>query len=368
MGFALSNLPHNINWALSSNPDIAGILLVRHPRDHEYWAYLDTLIDTLRVARCSNIQRKFVDVANNLIKFESTISELEIARLLSHKGKEVELLPDSFLATKSPDMIVKDANGEYYVEVMRLSDDEASEIIFDGIRSSISNLDRPVYVDVNLPEDLSLPVTLHNERRLKEDKARRVIQQFNKQIATANLGKLPTAISIEGVIFELIESPSKSGPRLLKSQWIAVPLGKYVERIRYITTLKAQKRSSWVEDHLNKKYIIAVDCEQRMLDKAYVDEALLGFTTTYLPDMAPKASVPTKITLAEGKGWSSFLKKVHLIPTANTIFTSYGAFLTDPICKHVSGVLVRMGSRDPYFLPNPFAEPAINDPRLVNFI
>jgi len=365
----LSNLPQDIDWALSSNPEIVPILLAKYPATHGYWAYLDTLVKTLRGANCKNIQEKFVDVANNLSKFESTISELEIARLLSQKGKQVELLTDSFLPTKSPDMLVKDANGEYYVEAMRFSDDETSGIIFDGLRSSISRLPTPVYVDVTLPQDLSLPVTRHNERQMKETKAKTVVEQFNNQIAAFNLRNLPTTISIDGVTFHLSKSASKAGPRFINSSGIVVPSQKYVDRIRYITTLKAEKRATWLCDHLKKKYIVAVDCEQMMLDNEDVDQALLGYRETYLPPLtAPKAKIPNEVTLAANRSWSSFLKKVHLIPTANTIFTSYGVFLTEPICKHVSGVLVRVGSRYPYFVPNPFADALINDSSLVGFV
>lgn len=366
----LSSLPQDITWALSSNTEILAILLAKHPVNNGYWDYLDTLVKNLRSAGCKNIQEKFGDVANNFSKFKSAVSELEIARLLSQNGKQVVLLSDSFLATKSPDMLVKDTNGEYYVEVMRFSDDEASRIILDGLRSSISSLGVPVYVDVTLPEDLSLPVTRFDERRSKETRVTMVVKQFNEQIVTINLGNLPRDICIDNVTFHLEKSTGSAGPRFIHSSGIVVPSDKYVERIQYITTLKAEKRATWVGDDLKKKYIVAVDCEHVMLDDEHVDEALLGCRETF-EITAPKAKIPARVTHAATTNWISFLKKVHLIPTANTIFTSYGVFLTEPICRHVSGVLVHwsgvVGQR-PYFVPNPFADPAINDSRLMTFI
>ncbi len=337
---------------------------------HRYWSYLDSLVRSLRNASCENIQQKFVDVANNFKKFESTISELEIALLLSQKGKQVTLLCDAFLPTKSPDMLVKDADGECYVEVMRFTDDEASGIILDGLRSTTAHSGLPVYVDVTLPEDLSLPVTRLQERQLKESRVTRVMQQFNLQFATVDLRNLPLDICIDNVIFHLERSAGEAGPRFINSSGIVVPSDKYVERIQYIAKLKAEKRAAWGGDHLKKKYIVAVDCEQVMLEEEDVDQAVLGSRQTFEIG-APKTKIPSDVEKAAATNWTEFLKKVHLIPTAKTIFTSYGVFLTEPICKNVSGILVRWAGvigHDPYFVPNPFADAIINDSRLATFI
>ena len=85
-------------------PDTLQVLLVEYPHGHGYWDYINELVAYLKKANCEGIQEKMVDVGNNnLGKFESTIAELEIARLLSEKGKHVKLLPDNYLVGKSPD-------------------------------------------------------------------------------------------------------------------------------------------------------------------------------------------------------------------------------------------------------------------------
>ena len=71
----MSTLPKDINWALSLNAEITPILLAKYPPSDNYWTYLNTLVSDLRSLHCGGIQKKFVDVANNFSKFQSTISE-----------------------------------------------------------------------------------------------------------------------------------------------------------------------------------------------------------------------------------------------------------------------------------------------------
>jgi hypothetical protein len=102
---------------------------------------LDRLISDLAAGKCEGIREKLADVANNSSKFKSTVSELEIARILIQHKKIVKLLPDGYMGRDtagdeipSPDILTRDETGDYYVEVSMFSDDETSGLIIDDLR------------------------------------------------------------------------------------------------------------------------------------------------------------------------------------------------------------------------------------------
>ena len=371
-------IPAHISGALAKNPGIVQALLVEYPLGHGYWDYLDELILSLESANCGGIQDKMADVGkNNLRKFQSAISELEIARLLSERGKHVEMLPDDFLPTKSPDMYVKDPDGEYYVEVVRFSEDEAITIIQDELAEYLADRLKRCRVDVSLPADLSMPTTNYKERQIKEDRARDVVSKFKQTLSSMNLTQLPPCVNIGDVVFHFSNSSISGGfLGIINSETITVPSNKYVDRIRFLLTDekigKAVKRTKWTGDHLKKHYIVAIDCEQPLLDEEDVTEALLGKRETYALAI-PRKEIPPEVLKAAKKNWTTFLQRVHMIPKSLTAFSSYGIYLTNPICRNVSGVLVytRLVPRSESmvcFLPNPFAEDIINDSRLARFL
>ena len=116
------------------------ILLSKFPYGHSYWSYLDDLVSELVQAKCKGIQEKIADV-DNYHKFMSAESELEIARVLSGKGKQVELLPDAYLTGPSPDLLVTDSIGQAYVEVTRFNEDEFVSISLSHTTHTELNLE-----------------------------------------------------------------------------------------------------------------------------------------------------------------------------------------------------------------------------------
>jgi hypothetical protein len=368
----LSSLPTNIGWALAKNPEITKILCAKYELGHGYWKYLDGLVGELRSANCKGIQQKVVDVANNPKKFESMVSEFEIARLLTRRDKQVEMLPDDFLAQRaSPDMHVADSFGEYYVEVVRFSEDAVVGIILDELRRLLNNPSRPFQVNVVLSNDLSIPVIDHTERSIKEGKAKAIMAKFEEALPSIQPTRLPTSITIDGVVFHISKSPIGRGfAGFINGQVIVLPSQKFVCRIRFLVADpeygKAVKRTTWSDDHLKKRYIVAIDCEQDV-EEEDLDEALLGKRASY-ELVPPNVLIPQEVKDAAKKNWTIFLEGIHMLPKGKTIFTSYGVYLTSPLCKNVSGVLlhVRLGS-EVFFVPNPFADDLINDSRLTGF-
>jgi hypothetical protein len=358
----LSALPPNIQWALSGNPPITAILRAKYPPTHGYWAYLESLVSELRNASVSGIQQKVIDVANNINKFGSMLAEFEIAKLLAGKGKQVQLLPDSFMSGKSPDLLVTDAYGDYFVEVAQLTEDEALTIILDELRSFLDDPSKPYRVDLKLPDSLSLPVTDYNERQVKEDAAKKIVSDFKTRFPGLNLAQLPVEVTIGGVSFRIVPCGMNKGyPGLVDSSVIVVPSHKYVKRLRYLVEKKAAKRSDWTGNDLKRPYIVAIDCEQVYLFEEDIDEALLGSRETY------HCIPPRLVEQAASKGWSEYLVEIHMIPADRTMFKSYGLYLTRTLAQNVSGVLVRR-DRNFWFTPNPFAYDEINAPSLANFV
>jgi hypothetical protein len=354
----MSTLPTNIAWALQKNPDITATLLSKFPYGHSYWSYLDDLVSDLIQAKCKGIQEKIADV-DNYHKFMSAESELAIARVLSGKGKQVELLPDAYLTGPSPDLLVTDSNGQAYVEVTRFNEDEFVSIVLDELRQFLKNQSMPYQVDVSIPDDLSLPGIGYRSMQEKKEKAKKVMEAFKLKFSSSVVP--PPEIIVEDVTFSISRSKTKGGPGFINSAVIVVPSHQYVNRIRYLVAWKAEKRESWTGADLKKWYFIAIDTEQTYLDEDDVTQAVLGHRVT--EHIIP----PSEVQVAAEKGWTQFLKQTHFIPNDRTYFGSYGVFLSQPICKNVSGLIVRK-DQNVWFVPNPFAADDINDARLTSYL
>jgi len=348
-------------------------VLARYPRGHSYWKYLDGLVASLISKKCDGIQDKMKDVGkNNMLKFESTISELRVALLLARSGKSVRLLSDDYLPGKSPDIHAIDSLGNYYVEVVRFSDDETIETIFEQVGAILSSLPSPYRIDVSLSAVLSSPAVDHQERRAKTAKIENIMSSLKLALGSGILPVLPASIHIEGVEFSISRSPIEVGfVGTINSGPVVLPRGGFSSRIRYLVADprfgKAWKRETWKGKHLSYYYLIAIDVDQSFFEDESALEALLGQRAGYTFE-APKTPVNPKVNKAASKNWTNYLERVHLLPRGRTIFTSYGIYLTDPICENVSGVLLAMKSERTLFIPNPFAQDSINNSKLVDFI
>jgi hypothetical protein len=265
---------------------------------HGYWTYLDELVGFLRSKNVGGIQEKIAD-ANRLQKFYSAVSELEFAKVLAGKGKNVALLADKFFENRtSPDMLVTDSVREAYVEVKRLTEDQASYKILDFLRCYLNHPDRRYVVSVVLNQELSVPVTKWEERLSKEKIAQRIVEQFPSTFQAADLSMLPSSFEIEGVEFRIDgTTKSKRGyPGVIHSAVIEVPTEAWQKKFREDVCDKAKKREAWTGEHLRKYYIVAIDCEEKYLDEDDIESCLIG---------------------------------------------AEGIFLTNPITKNVSGVMAR---------------------------
>jgi hypothetical protein len=360
-----SRIPH-LEWALQFNQDMRQMLESTFEQSHGYWAYLDELVGFLRSKNVGAVREKIAD-ANHLDKFYSTVSELEFARVLASKGKKVTLLADDFFENRtSPDMLVADSSREGYVEVKRLTEGRASYMIADFLRSYLNHPGRRYRVDINLNEELSIPVTQREEREAREKVAQRVIERFPSVFGAADLTSLPASFEINGVRFEVhpTRKLQRGYPGIIQTPVIEVPTEKWAEKLAEDICEKAKKRQAWTGEDLRKHYIVAVDCEQKYLDEDDVDLSLIGSTVTHWGNIPlPKIKLGADVQHAIMRGWKTFLEKKCVVPSGTTYLdpAKKGVLMTEPVTRNVSAVITRFANGTVYLLPNPFAFDEIND-------
>jgi len=318
-----SKIP-NLDWALQLNEDMRQILEINFEETHGYWPYLNDLFGFLRIANVGCVQEKIAD-ANHIQKFYSTVSELEFARVLASKGKQVTLLTDDFFENRtSPDMLVTDSSREAYVEVKRLTEGEAAYKIIDFLRSYLNHPERRYVVSIALNQELSIPVTKREERLSKEKIAQRIIEQFPSAFQTADLTILPVSFEIEGIEFRIDATKSPRGyPGVIRSAVIKVPTEMWQKKFVQDICEKAKKREGWTGEHLRKYYIVAIDCEEKYLREDDIESCLIG---------------------------------------------SEGVFLTNPVTKNVSGVMVRFVTGRICLVTNSFAYDEINGVQVQDYL
>jgi hypothetical protein len=349
------------------------ILLSSFEQDHGYWTYLDELVGFLRSKDVGGVQEKIAD-ANHLEKFYSIVSELEFARILAGKGKDVALLADDFFENRmSPDISVTDSRWNAYVEVKRLTEGQASYKIVDFLRSYLNHPERRYRVDIALSRELSVPVTKREERLARERTALSVLEEFCSIFEAADLSKLPVSFEIGGVTFEIhpVNGLQRGYPGIIRTPVFEVPTEIWADKLAVDVCEKAKKRGAWTGEHLRRYYVVAIDCEEKFLDEDDVDLRLLGSMVTDWGTMPrPTIELGIDIKHALDRGWKSFLEKKCVIPSATTYPDpkKKGVFLTEPITKNVSAVIVRFARGSTYLLPNPFAYDEINDVEILDYL
>lgn len=127
---------------------------------------------------------------------------------------------------------------------------------------------------------------------------------------------------------------------------------------------KASKRVCLPEALASVPFIVAMYNELTDLDEWCVLSTLTGSriaARTREPIVHPPA-----VAAAYQGGWQRVLDEWDYGPSSELRFSDYGAYLesTDPWARELSGVLVAHGPALLQWLPNPFARPEINEPKL----
>lgn len=384
----------NLSWALTDNLCLKTIICEEYKHNSHYLSDLNKLISELISYKCEGIQEKLKDV-KTLNKFSSTLSELELALLIA-KNKEInelKLLSDDYLPSKSPDILFRDEVFTSYVEVTRVNE---NPYITDIILSRLSKILKfhPYRVDVSLNTELSIPKMKRTERHIQKDLVEKSLDMFEEifqeKLANNTFQTPSDVIDTKSLIFTVERTNSGKGyPRFISSDCIEVPMDVLCDYIKKRLIEKAIKRNSFVDEHRNVCYIIALHWDEPSIDEIDITKLLYGHTnhlasnimglseadyTKWKADMWNSINNNIRnsaswiiIEQAKNRGWEALLIEKCLIPNEYSYVDNEGIFLSEKEMKNVSGVLLRNKWNKITFHPNPFCDIEINDPRILDF-
>lgn len=367
----INELSPHLALAFKSKTQLVN-LLVEAYGDMEYLQYVDGLIRELLQGGVTGVQTKLND-ADNLSKFDSVVSELEIARLFARNGKRAHLLADNAWKGASPDMMVSFEALEPYVEVKRITDDGAANRISVELRRFLPTLSVPVRVDVSLKPGLIAPVTTLPERSIKNERADDAISAFEEQLSSLDLTRLPVTVQTPAADFTLLPTSQSTGyPGVTSTPMFSIPKHELIQKMINDVEMKSKKRNAWKGDRRNHPYIIALVDEFAWTDYTMVKSAFLGQVTVEVGGIWSNPPALPKVVSAANRGWQRYLADECLLPNKKSrcylLSGKEGAFLTREAMSNVSGVLVRVISGRYYLLPNPFASEEISVPALCDLL
>ena len=342
----------NLSWSLISNSEFKIKLFETYEDRPRYLLKLDKLILDLKNSNCENIQKKMNDV-RDLSKFDSILSELEMAKFLTQSGIKVELLSDNYFGERrSPDILCKYDNLKSYIEVTRLTELESINGLMDSIRTLSKNM--PYRIDMELKNELSLPRLNGTERTVQDSLVKISLEKFESILKSDNFRDFPIRIETDGIIFKLYPTSSGKGyPGIINYEVIEVPTDDLMDYVKSkILIKKAKKREDFLGEHRTYFYVIALDCMESSIDESDIDSLLygqthgLGSNVSKLPeeayqrwkqaewnsiiDRVKKGHSWQQIELAKENGWESFLVDKYLIPNNYSNRSEIGIFLSEP--------------------------------------
>ena len=363
----------NLSWALSMN----GALWARIPRDFgdkpAYLSGLEELFGELRRRKLVNIPEKLKPV-EDMFRLSSAVVELEIARRLVCSGRKVELLPGGKL---SGGITWSDGGGTGYVETFCAINNEPVFHMLNYLRGFLG--DKPYRVDVKFNDVLSLPPHDYKGRKRQMDLLEESMEEFCK--ACIGLSAFPASVRTAGVNYEVCKTETGQGYCGLIGTWpIEVPEGTVRAQIGQRLVEKAKKSRSWMNEHPDHAYVIAVDVTEWPVDGNAMDRLLYG-ERVKIESMGDHSfrdrqwrsivddrekSIPGwhQIEAAGRAGWKAMLMEKAIIPMGYEYLVSEGLFLSEREMRNVTGVLLRTHGGQNYF-PNPFASGEMNRPGLT---
>lgn len=228
----------NLEWALDENK-LKQDFFELHKNDQRYLSNLDKLFDDLIRLSCEGIRDKINDVGS-IDKFESAISELEIAKIVVKNKMKVRLLEDAYFKNASPDILCTSKEFTAYIEVMNLTNSDVKRSVVEFLQICLEN--SPYRVDVKLKYDLSLPARKHETRKTQKTILQKSFDKFNELFKNQDFSKFPSLIETDGICFEVNQTDSGKGyPGFINSEWIKIPEKYLKENIEFHLIKKAKK-------------------------------------------------------------------------------------------------------------------------------
>lgn len=349
----------------------------------------EDLISDLERLGCKEIEKKLNEKeADN---FDSTVSELKVAKVLLDNKHNVEFLSEKDpcfkkrkgQTYKSPDIICKDNDSTTCVEVVRLNDSSRKDIV-DLIQDQVGDFVRclPYRIDVHLKEELSLPKIKKEDKNKQKQSVLDSLEIFKKSFSEDMQPQVPLNLPNDAgdFTFVLKKNALEQGYLCIISICFDIPaeLIKYLEKYDID---KKDKAHDFPIEQRNNPFIIAIDLRMWEIKDEDIHSLLYGLVGLHPRGMKKyweevMAEVHSrdsweKIKRAQSNGWDSFLREKFLIPNNETLLCinkdNEGKFVSDKM-EDISAILVIDHNNKCFFYPNPFCRDEINNPKIVNFI
>jgi hypothetical protein len=355
----LTNTPF-LQKALQNDPRFYEIIKANELNE----TYLEQLFSELFSSSCEGIETKVAETRSGLLGFKSLLSELEFARYFTSKKLKVRLLScNDFGQRDPPDIWVHNGSKEYWVEVKNIQDDETTQFIAKGIAKILNAQNLAFAVSVTSSPSLSIPTYFFDTRREKENLVQPILDEFKEKLDVCARSP-PITITTSSAVVQLYKTKFKESYFATATAGSTEP-SDYGKRIKTDVLYKAEKRTKWSGEELEKPYIVAIDDESWFFDSIRYNVVLFGNATTNYPRVL-ETNVDREIQEAANKGWREYLKRMHIIeaPIGQIPDDKRGLFFTDTITKNISAVLVTSQQKF-YIFANPLTDDRINDPAIL---
>lgn len=362
---------------LDHNSRIRDLVLQEYQGKEEFLSNFNELITFFIPVHRDEIIAKIKDT-NTLSLFRSFIAELQSAKIFAQKGCEIKLLPnDYFPKKKSPDILCQYHDLSIYVEVTSLSNSDPIVKAIDDLRKLVRSKNFEVRVHFN--NKVSIPRFSKEEHEEQETLLEKSLEQFKDVFE-----RLPPESSIKKIETDCLTffiSPTSERPGILigLSSDYTFPREIFEKFTTELLLKKAMKREKFEGLARNYPYILTFVSGNVAVDDNDFQHLLYGFIPTLIiaqsDDLEERRQstirrdsewqeilrhknkhIPRwrEIEAAAREGWKDFLTAIHYIPNDYTCLAREGLFLSEPLMKNVSGILLIRKSTEPHFYPNPF--------------
>lgn len=359
----------------------------------------------------SGREKLALDCGGDVQKFKNLLAELRFAMLFAGLGARVELLRDRAFGGGSaytPDLRVEFPGGLItLVDVTSWS--SGMPEIYGPLDAGLTSRGLMLQVDSLCGPGLSRPVLDGRGRTQVESLVDNAVEAALERMESVTLlGESTGMVHViraadASLRSELHAHPVGSWPSQRdvplrhNEEWIGTfffrpsPMGRgfaggsarvahvvdvatHTEKVIRDLERKAERQTRLPKELQTTPFLVAVDVREFSRGPEVVLAALTGARccwggsedqrSAWLADAAPH---PIEVELAMRKGWGVLVELWDYGPKAELRFTDYGAYLKEAWAGHLSGVLfLHSAPAVVQWLPNPFAIPPLNEPRLLD--
>jgi hypothetical protein len=205
-------------------------------------------------------------------------------------------------------------------------------------------------------------------------------------------GDTPLEIKTEGINYSVSPSGTALGYAYFSSEAWIFPEEKFEKYVSDRLLKKACKRSGFKGKDRLVPFILVFLSDDCSIDETDINDLLYGKIMQYgteesnllgasqsdreegwkdiLKDKRKIIPKLCEIESASHFGWKEFLEEKNLIPNNFRYLNEEGLFLSNPLMKNVSGVMLITKTNNAFFYPNPFCYLEINNleiSRILNF-